>query len=94
MVPVYGICSWLSLKFYDNSVYFDSVRNVYEALVIYYFLSLCYEYLGGESKILVNLREAENKPRCITCTCCLDPFPYAVSSLFDGIFPCMPLLVK
>ena len=47
-VPIYSICSWLSLRYYEKSVYIDGVRNVYEALVIYYFLSLCYQFIGGE----------------------------------------------
>jgi len=82
MVPIYSICSWLSLRYYENSVYIDGVRNVYEALVIYYFLSLCYQFIGGESAILAQLgQDAENKPRCSTCTCCLDPFPYDLNFL-------------
>ncbi len=32
---------------YENYyVYFNAVRDCYEAFVIYNFLSLCYEYLG------------------------------------------------
>ncbi|EDQ85547.1 uncharacterized protein MONBRDRAFT_11867 [Monosiga brevicollis MX1] len=52
MVPVYAFASWLSLKFYDDSVYFDTVRNCYESFVIYSFLSLCFAYLGGESALV------------------------------------------
>ena len=82
MVPIYSICSWLSLRYYEESVYIDGVRNVYEALVIYYFLSLCYQFIGGESAILAQLgQDAENKPRCLTCTCCLDPFAYDLNFL-------------
>lgn len=76
MAPVYSFCSWMSLKFFRLSIYFDAVRNVYEALVIYYFLALCYEYLGGESAILAALKDRENKPMWLTCTCCLKPFLY------------------
>ena len=36
----------------DYYVYFNAVRDCYEAFVIYSFLSLCYDgYLGGESNI-------------------------------------------
>lgn len=48
-----------SLLFFSNDnyyVYFDSVRDCYEAFVIYNFLSLCYEYLGGESAIMSEIR--------------------------------------
>ena len=46
----------LSLFFFgvsdDYYVYFNAVRDCYEAFVIYSFLSLCYDgYLGGENNI-------------------------------------------
>lgn len=81
MVPVYSFCSWMSLKFFRYSIYFDAFRNVYEALVIYYFLALCFEYLGGESAILAALKDRENTPNWVTCTCCLKPFPYGLKWL-------------
>jgi hypothetical protein len=58
IVPIFGFDSWLSLFFVDRSsyVYFDSVRDWYEAFVIYNFMSLCYEYLGGESNIMSEIR--------------------------------------
>eukprot|EP01147_Barroeca_monosierra_P008661 gene8662-1056_t len=30
MVPIYALGSWLSLRFYTLSVYFDTIRNMYE----------------------------------------------------------------
>jgi len=58
IVPIFGFDSWLSLFFVTRSayVYFDSVRDWYEAFVIYNFMSLCYEYLGGESNIMSEIR--------------------------------------
>lgn len=58
IVPIFGFDSWLSLFFVNRSsyVYFDSVRDWYEAFVIYNFMSLCYEYLGGESNIMSEIR--------------------------------------
>lgn len=58
IVHIFGFDSWLSLFFVDRSayVYFDSIRDWYEAFVIYNFMSLCYEYLGGESNIMSELR--------------------------------------
>ena len=81
MVPIYSFCSWLSLKYYDESIYFDTVRNIYEAFVIYAFLSLMFEYLGGESAILAALKGRDNKPLWLTCTCCMKPFPYGLQFL-------------
>lgn len=58
IVPIFGFDSWLSLFFVNRSsyVYFDSIRDWYEAFVIYNFMSLCYEYLGGESNIMSEIR--------------------------------------
>lgn len=53
----------------------------YEAFVIYVFVSLCFEYLGGEAAILSALHGRENVPMWFTCTCCLAPFPYDLQFL-------------
>lgn len=47
MVPIYSIDSFLSFRFYWLDVYFDVVRDCYEAFVIYTFYSLLIEYVGG-----------------------------------------------
>eukprot|EP01112_Ceratiomyxa_fruticulosa_P015218 TRINITY_DN4452_c0_g1_i1.p1 TRINITY_DN4452_c0_g1~~TRINITY_DN4452_c0_g1_i1.p1 ORF type:complete len:392 (-),score=48.42 TRINITY_DN4452_c0_g1_i1:146-1321(-) len=47
IVPIYAIDSWISYRFYWLAIYFDLVRDCYEAFVIYNFFSLCLEYLGG-----------------------------------------------
>lgn len=58
IIPIFGFDSWLSLFFITRStyVYFDSIRDWYEAFVIYNFMSLCYEYLGGENNIMSEIR--------------------------------------
>jgi len=47
LVPIYAIDSFLSFRFYWIAVYFDVVRDCYEAFVIYTFYSLLIEYVGG-----------------------------------------------
>lgn len=81
MAPIYAFASWLSLRFFNWSVYFDTVRNCYEAFVIYSFLSLCFAYLGGESAIVHALTGRAHKPSIWLCTCCVKPFPYSISFL-------------
>ena len=59
IVPIYALTSWFSLLFFHKNsyyVYFDTFRDCYEAFVIYNFLSLCYEYLGGEGNIMSEIR--------------------------------------
>eukprot|EP00037_Helgoeca_nana_P033176 m.416940 g.416940 ORF g.416940 m.416940 type:complete len:393 (+) comp30179_c0_seq1:150-1328(+) len=84
MVPIYAFCSWLSLRYYDNTkiiLYFDTARGMYEAFVIYVFVSLCFEYLGGEAAMLAALNGRMNVPMWLTCTCCVRPFPYGLQFL-------------
>ncbi|XP_014681203.1 PREDICTED: transmembrane protein 184B-like [Priapulus caudatus] len=84
IVPIYSFDSWLSLLFFNNDsyyVYFDTVRDCYEAFVIYNFLSLCYEYLGGEGAIMSEIRGKTIRGSCMSCTCCLDGKQYTIEFL-------------
>jgi hypothetical protein len=74
----------LSLLFFSNEyyyVYFDTVRDCYEAFVIYNFMSLCYEYLGGEGAIMAEIRGKPIKTHWLYCTCCLRGRTYTIGFL-------------
>ncbi|XP_075689807.1 transmembrane protein 184B isoform X2 [Rhinoderma darwinii] len=84
IVPIFAFDSWLSLLFFTNDqyyVYFDTVRDCYEAFVIYNFLSLCYEYLGGESNIMTEIRGKTIESSCMYGTCCLWGKTYSIGFL-------------
>jgi hypothetical protein len=85
IVPIYAFESWLSLMFFggDNSyyVYFNAIRDCYEAFVIYNFLALCYEYLGGEGNIMSEIRGKSIKSSCMYGTCCLSGHSYNIGFL-------------
>uniref|UniRef100_A0A1A7WP36 Transmembrane protein 184B n=2 Tax=Iconisemion striatum TaxID=60296 RepID=A0A1A7WP36_9TELE len=84
IVPIYAFDSWLSLLFFTNDqyyVYFDTIRDCYEAFVIYNFLSLCYEYLGGESAIMAEIRGKPIESSCLYGTCCLRGKAYSIGFL-------------
>ncbi|XP_032430953.1 transmembrane protein 184ba isoform X1 [Xiphophorus hellerii] len=84
IVPIYALDSWLSLLFLTNDqfyVYCDSVRDCYEAFVIYNFLSLCFEYLGGESAIMAEIRGKPIESSCCYGTCCLRGRPFSIGFL-------------
>ncbi|KAJ1096287.1 hypothetical protein NDU88_001430 [Pleurodeles waltl] len=84
IVPIYSFDSWLSLLFIGNNqyyVYFNSVRDCYEAFVIYSFLSLCFEYLGGESAIMSEIRGKPIRSSCFYGTCCLQGMSYSIGFL-------------
>lgn len=40
MVPVYALDSFLSIRFTSYAIYFDTIREWYEAYAIYNFMSL------------------------------------------------------
>ncbi|XP_047143277.1 transmembrane protein 184A isoform X1 [Hydra vulgaris] len=73
IVPIYSLDSWFSLVFFQKNyyIYFDTIRDCYEAFVIYNFLCLCFEYLGGEMAILSEIRGRPLKTSYLMCTCCL-----------------------
>ncbi|XP_059414546.1 transmembrane protein 184A-like [Carassius carassius] len=84
IVPIFAFDSWLSLLFISNDqyyVYFESVRDCYEAFVIYNFLSLSFEYLGGESAIMSEIRGKPIQSSCLYGTCCLVGMSYSIGFL-------------
>lgn len=70
MVPIYAFNAWLGLLFPDHSIYMDSIRECYEAYVIYNFMKYLLNYLNLEMDFEANL---EFKPpvRHIFPLCCL-----------------------
>ncbi|GLD57643.1 transmembrane protein 184B-like isoform X2 [Lates japonicus] len=55
--------------------------DCHEAFVIYNFLSLCYEYLGGESAIMAEIRGKPIESSCMYGTCCLRGKAYSIGFL-------------
>ncbi|KAF7261517.1 hypothetical protein EG68_01212 [Paragonimus skrjabini miyazakii] len=51
------------------------------AFVVYSFLSLCYEYLGGESCIMSEIRGRELPRSWFFCTCCFYGRTYTIEFL-------------
>lgn len=52
LIPVYSIDSLFSLIFYEHAVYFDLVRDCYEAYVLYCFFALLMNFLEGEENLV------------------------------------------
>jgi len=48
MVPIYSVNAFLGIRFSEYSVYFDSLRECYEAYVIYNFMKYLLNYLYSE----------------------------------------------
>ncbi|KAJ6007679.1 hypothetical protein N7540_011655 [Penicillium herquei] len=48
MVPIYSIVAWLSILFYNDSVYFEVIGDCYEAFAISSFFSLLCAYIAPD----------------------------------------------
>lgn len=57
MVPIFSIQSWLGLRFKDYSIYFETIRDWYEAYVLYSFLQFLIQVLGGEEALILMLKD-------------------------------------
>ncbi|PNF39809.1 Transmembrane protein 184C [Cryptotermes secundus] len=73
MVPIYAVNAWLGLVFPEQSIYVDSLRECYEAYVIYNFMVYLLNYLNSELTLEANL---EMKPQVnhLFPFCCLTPW--------------------
>ena len=67
-VPVYSTTAWLCLRFPENVIYIQCVREVYEAYVIYCFLQYLVYYLGEEHDEMASAKLAKVIPRPTTTT--------------------------
>ncbi|XP_073106819.1 uncharacterized protein [Elaeis guineensis] len=67
--------SFLSLVLNKSSIYFNSIREVYEAWVIYNFLSLCLAWVGGPGAVVLSLSGRVLKPSWCLMTCCFPAIP-------------------
>lgn len=72
-VPVYAVTSLCSLLDSENAVYYTTVRDVYEAWVIYNFMSLMLAYLGGPGEVLSHVNGKVIEPSWWHGTCCFPP---------------------
>lgn len=75
LVPCYAMASWPSLVAPRSAVYLAAIRDIYEALVIYNFMSLCLAYVGGPGAVETKMAGYILRPRWRAGTCCLPPIP-------------------
>ncbi|XP_011568372.2 transmembrane protein 184C [Plutella xylostella] len=73
MVPIYALNAWIGLMFPEQSIYFDALRECYEAYVIYNFMKYLLNYLNEDQDLEAVL---ETKPQIyhIFPLCCLSPW--------------------
>nr|BAV58341.1 DUF300-domain-containing protein [Ulva partita]BAV58343.1 DUF300-domain-containing protein [Ulva partita] len=70
LIPNYAISSFFSLIFSAYGLYIETVRDMYEAFVIYSFMSLLLEYIGGPGHVEAVARDEIVTGSCLYGTCC------------------------
>ncbi|KAF9999871.1 hypothetical protein BGZ79_006550, partial [Entomortierella chlamydospora] len=95
MVPIYAITSWFSFVYVRESIYYDTIRTLYEAFVIASFFILILQYLGDsledQRRMLKQHRKTE---RWFFPLCCLkyNPSrPHFLQYMKWGILQYVPL---
>ncbi|CAE8707516.1 unnamed protein product, partial [Polarella glacialis] len=75
--PIYAFSAALCLSLPDFACFFiRSVRDIWEAVVIYSFLTLVIEYMGGEHLCLHSISQTEEDvPHLFPCNLCFSPIP-------------------
>ncbi|CAE7937668.1 Tmem184b, partial [Symbiodinium sp. KB8] len=73
--PIYAFSASLCLSMSENACFFvRSVRDIWEAVVIYSFLTLIIEYMGGEHLCLHSISQRDEAvPHLFPCNLCLPP---------------------
>jgi len=57
MVPIYAVLAFCALFWREHELYFDLIRESYEAFVIYSFLQFLVKYMGGDAAMVEILKE-------------------------------------
>ncbi|KAJ2329548.1 hypothetical protein GGI00_003915, partial [Coemansia sp. RSA 2681] len=62
MVPIYALTAWATLISVGSAYYLDALRDIYEAFVIYCFVSLLISYFGGERAFMLAMHDRSPTP--------------------------------
>ncbi|KAK3576395.1 hypothetical protein CHS0354_026728 [Potamilus streckersoni] len=74
MVPIYAMNAWLALRFPEAAIYLDTLRECYEAYVIYNFMAYLLSYLNTAYPDLATHLEEKPQMKFICPLCCLPPW--------------------
>lgn len=73
MVPIYALNAWLALLFPTYAIYMDTLRECYEAYVIYNFMIYLLNFLNAEMDLEAVLEEKPQVTHFFPL-CCLPPW--------------------
>lgn len=72
MVPIYAVNAWLGLIYPEGSIYVDSLRECYEAYVIYNFMMYLLAYLNSDHELEHRLEMSPQIKHMIPFCCLSD----------------------
>lgn len=75
MVPIYALNAWFALRFKETAIYLDTVRECYEAYVIYNFMAYLLNYLWTQHPQLQIELSRKRQQKHIIPFCCLPVWP-------------------
>lgn len=55
MIPVYSSATYASIVNPENILIYCAIRDFYEAYVLYTFMQLLIQFLGGEKQLIIHL---------------------------------------
>ncbi|KAK9704094.1 hypothetical protein K7432_010375 [Basidiobolus ranarum] len=70
MVPIYAMISWLSYRFYQESIYFEVIRDCYEAFVLASFFILLLQYVGDTGDLQREAIQKRPRNKLVFPFCC------------------------
>ncbi|KAH8024768.1 hypothetical protein HPB51_001182 [Rhipicephalus microplus] len=88
MVPIYSLNCWLALTWPKTGIYLDTIRECYEAYVIYNFMVFLLNFLHRELEMEISMDEHRPSVKHIFPLCFLRPCPGGlrfISSCRHGI---------
>ncbi|KAI9103739.1 organic solute transporter Ostalpha-domain-containing protein [Phlyctochytrium arcticum] len=93
MVPVYAICSTLSFRFIQYTVYIDIFRDCYEAFVLYSFYGLLTHYVGPTLEAQVERLRGKGRQKYPAPFCCWSYNPGGYAFLLNTRFLVMQYVI-
>lgn len=72
-MPIYALNSWFALRFVGVSIYLDTIRECYEAYVLYNFFAYLLAYVRMQPEFERSLL-SRAPPGCIFPCCCCRPW--------------------
>ena len=85
VVAVYAVGSGLSLVYPEHALYFATVRDLYEAWILFCFLSLLIQYGGGDSAIVLAMRATPGTISHPAPLCMLAPINVGASTFLRRV---------